>query len=183
MIASALSAASERIVRALAHGVMDLLPDNEKEWGFALLNESAAITSPMERVRFLLNGSLGLLRIAVSRALHGNVANPWALLTSIAVGVSIAIIDLESHSRMPLQVLLPTACIAFGFLIPAGSWRWGLVVGISLPVVVVITGNQGPYHHDGGDVWFPAAVGVVLSLAAGKLSEIQRRVRFKTSRC
>jgi len=159
----------------------NVLLHDRHNWSDALLAEIGAIRSPGERVRFAIAGGLGLARIGVTDALRGRIADPGLIATAGVLGLIAAAIDLHADSRHALRLLLGLGCFGMGFAAPRGAWRWGLLAGLGLPLLAAISGPQGPYAFDRGDVWFPLPPAVALAVAGALAASSVRPPRDRFS--
>src|SRR5260370_36513379 len=89
-------------------------------------------------------------------------------VTGLAFGIASALVDLHSSTRWPYIVVI----CAFGRTLaswrPKWAWRWNFLLGLSLPAVVLVTNNWGPYSVDHFYVFYgllPSTVGTLAELA------------------
>jgi hypothetical protein len=148
---------------------LSLVLPHRRDWGRALIAEQQEIKSSWERLRWATGGIV----MSVKELLRA-MFNDWqAGLASAVFGMASALVDLHSSTRWPHIVLL----CAFGFALaswrPKWAWRWVVILGLSLPLVVLITNDWGPYSVDRFDVFYglvPCTVGAFLGLILRSLS-------------
>jgi hypothetical protein len=122
--------------------------------------ELDAVTGAAPRLAFALSGTAGILRVAARDAASGRVADAPAVACAAGVGLAAAVTDLAVSSRAPAAVIVAVGCFALGARVARAAWRWPLLVGGMLPVVIAITGHAGPYAHDRADRWYAAALAI-----------------------
>ena len=148
--------------------MLALLPDSRKAWGHALIAEQDAIAKGRERLKWAAGGILMTVNEFV-RTLFSDRPT-WAV--GLTLGITSALIDLRSSTRWPYVVLLCTSGVVLAFWRPKWAWRWPLLLGLSLPSVVLVTNNWGAYVVDRFDVFYglvPSALGAISGLLLRKL--------------
>lgn len=178
MIRAAGNCAVHQMGRCLLRGIGGALSAEHREWGDALLAELTAIDGVGTRLRFALSGAWGMSVVLVKDALAGHVADPGTMLLALSIGVVATGLDLRASSRTPGVALISLACIAFGALSTRAVWRWPLVVGGMLPMIMAVTGHTGAYEFDRADRWY----GVLLATASTALGLAGRVAVLATRR-
>lgn len=88
-------------------------------------------------------------------------------IAGVVLGIASALVDLNSSTRWPYIALLCAFGLALTCWRPKWAWRWIALLGLSLPAVVLITNDWGPYSVDRFDVFYglvPATVGSLAGL-------------------
>lgn len=67
-----------------------------------------------------------------------------------ALGVFVAMLNLQASKSVIIAILLAIFALLLGFVQPTNAWRWGLVLGIWLPLekLVLMTTNPTIYPTD-----------------------------------
>jgi hypothetical protein len=164
---------------AVASGIVRLsgvlLRPERREWVHALRSELAACASPSERLQLALMGSFGVFRIAAADVWRDCAGEPPVLAAVFAASAVVAAVDATSAGRLPLYVLLPGACCLAALLRPRAAALWGLLLGLGVPALALVSDFRGPYAHDRGDVWFGLVPALLISLLAGRAGRRLRR--------
>jgi hypothetical protein len=152
------------IANCLNRLMLVLLPSDRRAWGIALAAEQHEITNARERLRWAAGG----IFMSVYEWTHMLFSDRLTWIAGLAFGVASALVDLKSSTRWPYIALL----CAFGMILstwrPKWPWRWIALLGLSLPAIVLITNNWGPYSVDRFDVFYglvPSTVGALAGLA------------------
>jgi hypothetical protein len=146
-----------------------LLPPNVRPWAQALIAEQQEITNGWERLTWAAGGIV----MSVKELLRTLFSDWQAWLASAVFGIASALVDLHSSTRWPHIILLCTCGFVLASWRPKWAWRWVIVVGLCLPVLVLITNNWGPYSVDRFDVFYglvPCTVGAVIGLVLRSLA-------------
>lgn len=151
-----------------------VVPRESRAWIDAIRAELYAIPSAREQGRYALSSIRGLVTISICAHLRRWTGHSRALATAVAMGTVVATFDVLSDSRWFLRVGLFLSCLAMGAGAPAVSRVSGLILGLSLPVLTILSGQHGPYATDTGDVWIPLLPAIVLTSAFGWLRENRR---------
>ena len=159
---------ADAAAKCLNRLMLALLPDSRKAWGHALIAEQDAIAKGRERLKWAAGGTLMTINEFV-RTLF-NDQPTWA--SCLTLGITSALIDLQSSTRWLYVVLLSTSGLVLAFWRPKWAWRWALLLGLCLPSVVLVTNIWGPYVVDRFDVFYglvPSALGATSGLVLRKL--------------
>lgn len=159
------------LARALIFLAFRIAPASRREWSNAAAAEAAAL-SGTARVRWAFGGLLA----AVALRLADIATDPWMWSAAAVIGVTAALADLRLLSRAPYLGALVLAGATLTFVRPRQSWRWAAMLALSLPLVVVLTGNWGPYQHDQFDAFYgivPALGGMVFSQCVTLLARVR----------
>ena len=135
-----------------------------REWLVALRGESWVAPDTAQRLQIAAGGLAGVALDSVLRLVTGCLVRPATLVLALALGLAVAVIDVLAGSRVPLVILLALSSFTFGALRPAGASLWGLLLGLGVPGIALLTDFQGPYQVDRGDVWFLVPPAVLLAL-------------------
>lgn len=149
--------------------MLALLPAARRAWGLALIAEQLEITNGRERLTWAAGGIL----MGVKELMCTLLSDRPAWVTGLAFGVASALVDLHSSTRWPYIVLLSAFGATLASWRPKWAWRWTFLLGLSLPSVVLVTNNWGPYLVDRFDVFYglvPATLGTLAGLALRKIS-------------
>lgn len=164
----------------------DLLPESHREWGAALSAELESIPEPAARLRFAISGALGLGAVILRDAARGRVADAPLVAGALGIGLVAAVVDLSAASRAPAAALIAATCIALSACVARAAWRWPLLIGGMLPVMIAVSGRAGPYAFDRGDQWYAvglAAVSTLIGLASRAVTLAARAaVRRRSAR-
>lgn len=149
--------------------MLALLPAHRRAWGHALIAEQHEMASRRER----LNWAVGGLQMSFIEWVHCvfNDRPTWA--AGLAFGVFAAFVDLNSATRWPYILLLCGFTLILAYWQPKWAWRWILPLGLSLPIVAVVTKDWGPYAIDRFDVFYglvPCVLGTLAGVAMRGLS-------------
>jgi hypothetical protein len=82
----------------------------------------------------------------------------WPHILAFAIGVAVGWLDMsiKTDDALPSLVMIGIPCLVFGLLWPRHAWRWGLLIGIGVPL----------WHFVGGAFGFRAASPVQPNLFA-----------------
>lgn len=177
---AALRRVLQRGAEVLVRSACGLLPRSRQSWGEAITAEARALADKPGGCRFGLSAAFALFTIAVRDAIHGRVADLPLVITAGSIGISAAVMDLSIGSRMPMIVIVGIASFALAARVPWAAWRWPLLIGGMLPLIILLTGRPGPYAYDGGDQWYCGAVSAMcagLGAAASRLLNLRQRFR------
>jgi hypothetical protein len=165
----------KRLLAAL--GWVVLRPD--RTWEHAIVAELDAVPAGVERVRFALSATVGLLRIAGERGFARWSRNRVALAVAVAGGLIVGAIDVASPGRGPLRILVVTWCAAFGAARPRCALIGGALAGVAIGLAGRLAGPAGPYALDVGDAWWPVLPAIALSglggFVARRIAAVRRR--------
>lgn len=167
-----------RLARALVRSACATLPNHRRQWGDAVLAELDAEPDGLSQFRFAASATLGLYVITAREAVHARIAHPTSVILAAALGLSAAVVDLTVTSRIPLLLLLGLGSLALGMKVPQGAWRWPVLTGGMLPLVILVTGHWGPYANDRGDAWYALVLslfGTFVGVATARLWSKRRR--------
>ena len=117
--------------------------------------------------------------MSAKELMHTLFSDRLAWVAGLAFGTISAVVDLHSSTRWPYIVLLCAFGLTFACWRPKWAWRWTILLGLSLPAVVLITNNWGPYSVDRFDVFYglvPCTLGTLAGLA---LRGVSRRLLRK----
>ena len=160
----------------LLHSARGLLPRSRQSWGEAVTAEARAVAHEPGGCRFAFSAALALFAIALHDAVRGRLADLPLVITAAGIGISAALIDLSIGSRIPMVLVIVIASFAFGACAPWAAWRWPLLIGPMLPLIILLTGRSGPYAYDRGDQWYGGALSAVCTaLGAGAARLLNRR--------
>ena len=173
-----------RSTNAVTASTRAILSEGRAHGGDAIFAEVQAQHSPAERLRFAISAACGIYVIAARDALRGRIANSRAVGWAAALGISAATIDLTADSRWPMTVLVGIGCFTLSIVIPRAVWRWPLLTGGILPLMIALTGDAGPYSYDRGDQWMPLGFTAVCAAVGVLLERMQstRRILARLSR-
>jgi hypothetical protein len=146
-----------------------LMPITRRHWGDALMAESQAVPEP-ERLRFLVGAISGVLQVTARHHIERAWSERHLVAAALICGLIVGWVDAASMTRHPLRILLLLTCIAAGVVRPAGSWRWGALIGIGVAASAGLD-PAGPYVYDTGDKWFPLLPAIMLAGSAGWLKK------------
>lgn len=132
-----------------------VLPRDQREWGDALVAELHAVATIRDGLSLALSGALGLVLVAAERLVVRWASAAVILLIAALLGLASGYIDAVSGNRWPLRGMIIASSIVMGIAGPNVAVVSGLLIGLGVPVVAVLTGFAGPYYYDHGDVWFP----------------------------
>ncbi len=152
------------VARCLNRFMLALLPADRRAWGHALVAEQHEITNRRER----LNWAAGGILMSVNELMRTLFSDRPTWVTGLAFGIASALVDLHSSTRWPYIVLLCAFGLTLASWRPKWAWRWTFLLGLSLPAVVLVTNNWGPYFVDRFDVFYglvPSTVGTLAGLA------------------
>lgn len=99
---------------------------------------------------------------------------PLLLLLATLAGAIVGWIDLSSDVRWPQLLALVAISGWFGWLAPNWPWRWGLVVGLGVPLAVVSNLSWGPYEYDHLDAPYALPATVLAAFAGAGLRRLGR---------
>jgi hypothetical protein len=157
------------VARCLNHLMLILLPTARRAWGRALVAEQHDITKGRERLTWAAGGIL----MSVNELMRTLFSDRPAWVAGLVLGIASALVDLHSSTRWPYVILL----FAFGVILaswrPKWAWRWTFLLALSLPAVVLVTNNWGPYLVDRFDVFYglvPATLGAVAGVMLRRVS-------------
>ena len=111
--------------------------------------------------------------MSFNELMHSLFSDRTTWVTGLAFGIGSAIVDLHSSTRWPYILLLCAFALTLASWQPRWAWRWVFLLGLSLPIVVVVTHNWGPYSTDRFDVFYglvPSTLGTLAGLALRSLS-------------
>ena len=160
---------ADAFARCLNRCMLAVLPPHRHDWGHALIAEQDIITNRRERLTWAAGGLIMSFNELIHRIFNDRLT--WA--AGLAFGIVSALVDLHSSTRWPYILLLCTSALTLASWQPRWAWRWIFPLGLSLPIVVVVTNNWGPYSIDRFDVFYglaPAALGTLTGLALRSLS-------------
>jgi hypothetical protein len=160
---------ADGVARCLNRCMLAVLPAHRRAWGHALVAEQHEIASRRERLTWAAGGML----MSFNELIHRIFNNPQTWVAGLALGVVSALVDLHSSTRWPYILLLCAFALTLAFWQPRWAWRWIFPLGLSLPIVVVVTNNWGPYSTDRFDVFYglvPSTLGTLAGLALRSLS-------------
>lgn len=166
------SSASLRLERGLLRLATLALPADQRYWGVALLAELSAFDRTLPRLRFTVGAMWALGGLAAVESVRGWRSEWPTMLGALAGGLVIALVDAQIGSRLPKTIAIVVTTILLSARHPRAFWRWGLIVGVGTALIAHLTGFDGPYAEDRGDVWYamaPAMLGAVLGWAASRL--------------
>jgi hypothetical protein len=152
------------IARCLNRLMLALLPADRRAWGDALVAEQHEITNRRERLTWAAGGIL----MSVNELMRTLFSDRPTWVAGLAFGIASALVDLNSSTRWPYIVLLWAFGLALASWRPKWAWRWTFLLGLSLPAVVLVTNNWGPYSVDRFDVFYglvPSTLGTLAGLA------------------
>jgi hypothetical protein len=137
--------------------------------GHALIAEQHEIANRRERLTWAAGGILMIF----NELIHSIFNDRPTWVAGLAFGVVSALVDLHSSTRWPYILLLCAFALTLASWQPRWAWRWIFPLGLSLPIVVVVTNNWGPYSIDRFDVFYglvPSTLGTLAGLALRSLS-------------
>jgi hypothetical protein len=149
--------------------ILALLPAHRRAWGRALIAEQCEIRSRRERLIWAAGGML----MTFNELMHSLFSDRRTWVAGLAFGIVSALVDLHSATRWPYILLLCGFALTLAFWKPRWAWRWIFLLGLTLPIVVVVTHNWGPYSIDRFDVFYglvPSTLGTLSGLALRSLS-------------
>ena len=161
-----------------------MLPVTHEAWGHALEAELPSVPIGLPRIGFAFSGAAGLCIVVVHDAMRGRIADAPAVGLAACMGVLAAFIDLTVDSRAPGASMIALVSVTLGAWCPRAMWRWPLLTGGMLPLVIAISGNAGPYAFDPGDQYFAVALAIVATLlgAAGRWTNLRILGHFANRR-
>lgn len=159
----------DAIARCLNRCMLAVLPPQRRAWGHALIAEQHQIANRRERLTWAAGGIL----MSFDELIH-RIFNDWPTwVTGLTFGLVSALVDLHSSTRWPYILLLCAFAMTLASWQPRWAWRWIFPLGLSLPIVVVVTNKWGPYSIDRFDVFYglvPATLGILVGLALRSVS-------------
>ena len=144
------------------------LPPDKRCWGEALISEQQYIKEPLELLLWAAGGTY----MTAIEVLKRSVQDQSAWFAALLLGMIAAGIDLHSGSRWPYIILLFCSGLLIAVCSPRWTWRWTITLGLSLPALVLLSGNWGPYSVDQFDVFYgfvPATLGTLVGLATRRI--------------
>jgi hypothetical protein len=147
------------------------LPSDKRCWGEALISEQQDIKEPLEILFWAAGGTY----MTAIELLKKSVQDQSAWLAALVLGMIAASVDLHSGSRWPHIILLFCSGLLIAFCSPRWTWRWTITLGLSLPALVLLSGNWGPYAVDRFDVFYgfvPATLGPLVGLAIRRIPNL-----------
>ena len=160
----------------LVRSACGILPRSRQSWGDAVAAEARALAGAPGAWRFALSAAFALLSIAVGDAVHGRVADLRLVIAAGSIGIFVALIDLSIGSRIPMVVIVGLASFALAARVPRAAWRWPLLIGGMLPLIILLTGRPGPYGYDAGDQWYCGAISAICA-GCGTAASRRRHLR------
>lgn len=157
------------VARCLNRFMLALLPVDRRAWGHALVAEQHEIANGRERLTWAAGGIL----MSVNEWMRTLFSDRPTWVAGLAFGLASALVDLHSSTRRPYIGLLCAFGLTLASWRPKWAWRWTLLLGLSLPAVVLVTNNWGPYSVDRFDVFYglvPATLGTLAGLALRSVS-------------
>jgi hypothetical protein len=155
--------------KCLNRFMLALLPADRRAWGHALVAEQHEITNRRERLTWAAGGIL----MSVNELMRTLFSDRPTWVAGLTLGIASALVDLHSSTRWPYVVLLSAFGVILAFWRPKWAWRWTFLLGLSLPAVVLVTNNWGPYSVDRFDVFYglvPSTLGALAGLALHRIS-------------
>jgi hypothetical protein len=160
---------ADAVTGVLNRCMLALLPEYRRSWGHALIAEQCEIESRWQRLTWAAGGML----MSFKEFMHSLFSDRITWVAGSAFGIVSALVDLHSSTRWPHILLLCAFALILASWQPRWAWRWISVLGLSLPLVVVVTNNWGPYSTDRFDVFYglvPSTVGTLAGLALRSFS-------------
>jgi len=157
------------LVRFLNWLMLTLLPSDRCDWGIALVAEQQQITDAHKRLTWAVGG----MCMSIHEWMHTLFSDRPTWIAALAFGMASAFVDLSRSTRWPYIGLLFVFGMILTFWQPKWAWRWIALLGLSLPVIVLITNNWVPYSVDRFDVFYglvPCTVGALSGLAFRRAS-------------
>ncbi len=146
------------------------LGGRDTEWVDALRAELPEFRTSRER----LSWSEGVAGMVAFSMLNRLVERPLLLVLAALAGALIGLIDLSSDVRWPQLAGLAAVAATFGWRAPNWPWRWGLVVGLGVPLAVLSSLSWGPYEYDHLDALYALPVTVVAAFAGAGVRRLGR---------
>jgi hypothetical protein len=177
---AALPRVLQRGAEMLLRSGCNILPRSRHSWGEAVAAEARALADAPGGWRFALSAAFALFTIAVRDAVHGRVADLRLVMTAGSIGMVAAVMDLSIGSRIPMILIVGTASFVLAARAPWAAWRWPLLIGGMLPLIILLTGHPGPYAYDGGDQWYCGVISAMctgLGAAASRLLNLGHGLR------
>jgi hypothetical protein len=163
------------VARWLNRVMLALLPSDRRAWGNALVAEQHEITDVRARLAWAAGG---IFMSANELNLTLFTDRPtW--IAGLAFGLTSALVDLNSSTRWPYIGLLFTFGLILTSWRPKWAWRWIAVLALSLPAIVLITNNWGPYSLDRFDVFYGLVPATAGSLAGWAVRSASRRLKHR----
>jgi len=166
---------ADAVAGCLNRCMLVLLPECRRAWGRALIAEQCEIRSGRERLTWAAGGML----MTFNELMHSLFSDRPTCVAGLAFGLGSALVDLHSSTRWPYVVLLCTFALSLASWQPRWAWRWIFLLGLSLPIVVVVTHNWGPYSTDRFDVFYGLVPSTLGTLAGLALRSLSGRLRHK----
>lgn len=150
--------------RCLSLLMLALLPSDRRVWGHALVAEQHEIKNGWERLIWAAGG----IFMTAKKLMLILFSDGPTWIATLAFGIASAVVDLHSSTRWPYVALLCAFGLTLACWRPKWAWRWTILLGLSLPALVLITNNWGPYAVDRFDVFYglvPSMLGTLAGLA------------------
>ena len=160
---------ADTVAGCLNRCMLALLPEYRRAWGRALIAEQCEIRGRRERLTWAAGGML----MTFNELVHSLFSDRPTWVAGLAFGMVSALVDLHSSTRWPYILLICAFALTLASWQPRWAWRWIFLLGLSLPIVVVVTRNWGPYSTDRFDVFYglvPSTLGTLAGLALRSLS-------------
>lgn len=160
---------ADTMARCLNRLMLVLLPADRRAWGRAIVAEQHEITNGRERLTWAAGGIL----MSVNELMRSLFSDRPTWVAGLAFGIASALVDLHSSTRWPSILLLCAFGLSLASWRPKWAWRWTFLLGLSLPAVVLVTNNWGPYSVDRFDVFYglvPSTLGTLAGLALRSVS-------------
>ena len=160
---------ADTMARCLNRLMLVLLPADRRAWGRAIVAEQHEIANGRERLTWAAGGIL----MSVNELMRSLFSDRPTWVAGLAFGIASALVDLRSSTRWPYILLLCAFGLSLASWRPKWAWRWTFLLGLSLPAVVLVTNNWGPYSVDRFDVFYglvPSTLGTLAGLALRSVS-------------
>jgi hypothetical protein len=160
---------ADTMARCLNRLMLVLLPADRRAWGRAIVAEQHEIANGRERLTWAAGGIL----MSVNELMRSLFSDRPTWVAGLAFGIASALVDLHSSTRWPYILLLCAFGLSLASWRPKWAWRWTFLLGLSLPAVVLVTNNWGPYSVDRFDVFYglvPSTLGTLAGLALRSVS-------------
>ena len=163
------------LVKWLNRLMLTVLPSDRRDWGIALTAEQQQITDLRERLTWAAGG----IFMSAHEWMRTLFSDRLVWLAGLAFGIASAVVDLNSTTRWRYVALLFVFGMILTYWRPKWAWRWIALLGLSLPAIVLITNNWGPYSVDRFDVFYGLVPCTVGALSGWGIRSASRRLPHK----
>src|SRR5438445_108144 len=120
---------------------------------------------------------MGRLRISNSEGEGGRMRTAWPYVVAVALGAVIGWLDLHASEVQGAVLLMLMCAFGMGLAAPERAWRWGVLIGLGVPVVHVVAsacGYRPPHPPQPNDLatllaLIPGLIGASVGAAIGGL--------------